>query len=129
MIHVSSTPTHNSIKPLFIISSILFGCIHRSEHVTCHSVFFSEAIASEQGAGSEILQGTSLRMPKIPDYESFRRIIDKVPNSQLILSFILCYAIFSSLFLSFLTTQCSCPILTRPLCFVYPITSSAHCRG
>jgi hypothetical protein len=42
------------------------------------SVFFSEDIASEQGAGSEILQGTSLRMPKIPDYESFRRIIDKV---------------------------------------------------
>lgn len=43
-----------------------------------YSVFFSEDIASEQGAGAEILQGTSLRMPKIPDYESFRRIIDKV---------------------------------------------------
>jgi hypothetical protein len=41
-------------------------------------VFFSEDIASDRGAGAEILQGTALRMPKVPDYESFRRIIDKV---------------------------------------------------
>ena len=46
------------------------------------SVFFCEDIASERGAGSEILQGTALRMPKSPDYESFKRIIDKVECSE-----------------------------------------------
>lgn len=43
-----------------------------------YSVFFNEDLVSERGAGCEVLVGTSLRMPKIPDYESCRRIIDKV---------------------------------------------------
>ena len=42
------------------------------------SVFFNEDLVSDRGAGCEVLLGTSLRMPKIPDYESCRRIIDKV---------------------------------------------------
>ena len=54
------------------VSSALNGALF------LRSVFFSEDIASDRGAGAEILQGTALRMPKVPDYESFRRIIDKV---------------------------------------------------
>jgi hypothetical protein len=47
-------------------------------------VFFAEDIASDRGAGAEILQGTALRMPKVPDYESFRRIIDKVSCASVV---------------------------------------------
>lgn len=42
------------------------------------SLFFSDHIASDRGAGCEILSGTPLKMPSHVDFESFRRIIAQV---------------------------------------------------
>lgn len=44
------------------------------------SLFFSDRLASDSGAGTEVLQGTPLRMPSNPDYKAFRKIISQLPD-------------------------------------------------
>lgn len=44
------------------------------------SLFFSDRLASDAGAGTEVLQGTPLRMPSNPDYKAFRKIIAQIPD-------------------------------------------------
>jgi dynein heavy chain 2 len=45
-----------------------------------NSLFFSDRLASDAGAGAEVLQGTPLRMPSNPDYKSFRKMIGQLPD-------------------------------------------------
>lgn len=55
-----------------IASCPIEGCI------LYYSVFFSNVLATDKGAGMEVLPGTPLRMPDTPDYESFRKSIAQV---------------------------------------------------
>jgi dynein heavy chain 2, cytosolic len=48
--------------------------------VVLFSLFFSDRLASDSGAGTEVLQGTPLRMPSNPDYKAFRKIISQLPD-------------------------------------------------
>jgi Dynein heavy chain AAA lid domain len=41
-------------------------------------VFFTDEIASDNGGGLDIIQGSSLIMPKNADYQSFLSIIGRV---------------------------------------------------
>ena len=38
------------------------------------SVFFSSVLATDRGVGQEVLLGTPLRMPTVPDMESIRKV-------------------------------------------------------
>ena len=44
--------------------------------------FFSDVIVSEKGAGKEVLPSTPLRMPLNPDFESFKKTINQLPDSD-----------------------------------------------
>lgn len=44
------------------------------------TTFFSEVIVSEKGAGREVIPGTPLRMPLNPDFESFKKTINQLPD-------------------------------------------------
>jgi dynein heavy chain 2 len=45
-------------------------------------VFFSNKLATDKGAGMEVLPGTPLRMPNTPDYKSFRKIIAQLSDTD-----------------------------------------------
>jgi hypothetical protein len=42
------------------------------------SVFFSDRLAAEGSSGTEVLDGTPLRMPANPDFKSFTKMIAQV---------------------------------------------------
>lgn len=42
------------------------------------SLFFSDRIASDKGAGHEIISGTPLKMPSHAEYEAFRKVVAQV---------------------------------------------------
>lgn len=44
------------------------------------SLFFSSQLASDKGIGIEVLPGTPLRMPNVPDYDSFQKVISQLPD-------------------------------------------------
>ena len=45
---------------------------------SCVSLFFSDRIASDRGAGHEIISGTPLKMPSHAEYEAFRKVVAQV---------------------------------------------------
>ena len=49
-------------------------------HIYIYSLFFSSQLASDKGVGIEVLPGTPLRMPNIPDYASFQKVISQLPD-------------------------------------------------
>jgi hypothetical protein len=46
--------------------------------VLLFSKFFNNRLVSDSGAGAEVLEGTIVRMPSTPDYDSFQRIVRDV---------------------------------------------------
>lgn len=53
-------------------------------------MFFNRKLASDESTGMEILVGTPLRMPKSPDYNSFRKMITQVLMSLFVVFSTLC---------------------------------------
>ncbi len=43
-------------------------------------MFFSERVATDAAAGVEVLSGTPLRIPLTPDFESFKKTINQLPD-------------------------------------------------
>jgi hypothetical protein len=48
--------------------------------VVFFSLFFSDRLASENGGGQAVLEGTPLRMPTSPEYKSFVKVINQLQD-------------------------------------------------
>lgn len=57
-------------------------------------MFFNDSLASDSAGGRDILRGTPVRMPAVPEFESFNKIVTQVSVVRRIVILIFGCAIF-----------------------------------